>query len=154
LTFLRKIFSSLFNYFQVPIEKILSIWYNVFMKKYSKAPFWGNQVNASKEEHKRRRKMEEKTWKTKDGVEVPIKDLSDNHLLNIIRMLNRASELECFRLICSAQQVLNTLHGEYARMGVEEDIDFLIFYGLDPAKLFPKYNDLVDERQRRGLIQT
>ena len=33
-------------------------------------------------------------WKTKDGVEIPIQNMSDQHLENTIKMLERNKELQ------------------------------------------------------------
>ena len=37
-------------------------------------------------------------WKTQDGKEIPIKDLKDGHLVNILNMLDRKEE-EHFRYL-------------------------------------------------------
>lgn len=41
----------------------------------------------------RMRERGEIVWTTKDGEEIPIKDLSDTHLDNIINMIRRVNEL-------------------------------------------------------------
>lgn len=40
----------------------------------------------------RKRETGSLVWKTKEGKNIPIKDLSDEHLLAIIRMIDRKSE--------------------------------------------------------------
>ena len=41
----------------------------------------------------RMRERGEIVWTTKDGEEIPIKELSDTHLDNIINMIRRVNEL-------------------------------------------------------------
>ncbi|MDM8232300.1 hypothetical protein QUW56_02660 [Phocaeicola barnesiae] len=40
----------------------------------------------------RKRESGSLVWKTKEGKTIPIKDLSDNHLISIIRMIDRKNE--------------------------------------------------------------
>lgn len=40
----------------------------------------------------RKRESGSLVWKTKEGKNIPIKDLSDKHLLSIIRMIDRKTE--------------------------------------------------------------
>lgn len=43
----------------------------------------------------RRRNSGELKWKTKDGKEIPIKDMTDEHLENAIRSAQRFDESSC-----------------------------------------------------------
>lgn len=40
----------------------------------------------------RKRESGSLIWKTKEGKIIPIKDLSDNHLISVIRMIDRKNE--------------------------------------------------------------
>lgn len=40
----------------------------------------------------RKRESGSLVWKTKEGKIIPIKDLSDNHLISIIRMIDRKND--------------------------------------------------------------
>lgn len=40
------------------------------------------------------RRREQAVWTTKDGRQIPIKELSANHIRNILNMLDRQSEID------------------------------------------------------------
>ena len=42
----------------------------------------------------RAREQRKLIWKTKDGKEIPLKDMSDSHLQNALNMLIKHSEME------------------------------------------------------------
>lgn len=48
-------------------------------------------------------------WTTKDGKNIPIKDMDNNHLVNIFNMLlKQREEVECFKdiMICDENDIL------------------------------------------------
>lgn len=88
-----------------------------------------------------------KFWKTSDGKKIKIKDLDDKHLINCIHYLEKTSLQEYSRL-CSIGSIFigdgacNEL--DDIMSGLEED-------GDDPAFLYPIYNDLIKEAEKRNL---
>lgn len=74
--------------------------------------------------------MAKRTWTTKDGREIAIKDMSDQHLVNTIRMLDRQFERE---------------------MDVYDNWPFDNDPGPQEPRYHEPYDDLVAEAFRRGL---
>ena len=64
-------------------------------------------------------------WQTKDGTVIPIKDLTDSHLVNIIAYLRRAAPAAREMAISDAFSTFASLHGEMAQYYAEGDCDLL-----------------------------
>ena len=88
-------------------------------------------------------------WTTKDKRKIRICDMSDSHLSNTIAMLDRKTEVITPYLILEAHRTLNSLNGDMAMLAMEGEIDRLIEYGVDPSTIYPLYDNLVLESQRR-----
>jgi len=85
-------------------------------------------------------------WTTKKGEKVRIKDMTDSHLLNTIKLIERNHRDE----LNAAYSVASILTGEMATFCAERDIDCMEDEG--PSYTHPLYSDLVDEAERRKLI--
>ena len=92
-----------------------------------------------------------KLWKTKDGHKIRICDMSDSHLLNAIRMLEKMTDTKESQLISDGYNALCCVSGEMAIMHIESDLDDLERNGLDVVECFPIYENLVEDAIRRGL---
>jgi len=88
-------------------------------------------------------------WITKDKEKIRICDMSDSHLANTIAMLDRKAENITPCILLEAYRALNSLNGEMAIYAIEGEIDHLIEYGVDPSTIYPLYDNLVLESQRR-----
>jgi hypothetical protein len=84
-----------------------------------------------------------KRWTTKDGTKIRIKDMTDEHLLNTIRFLDRKAQ-EIKDNTCPPN-----FSGEMAQMCAEQAYDQLI--EAETEDLFPIYIDLAEEANRRKL---
>jgi hypothetical protein len=86
-----------------------------------------------------------KLWKQKNGMKIRICDMTDTHLENCIKLLERAAE----------HQKINypypMFNGEMAQYYAEQDYDRMQASG--PEYFFPIYEDLCAERDRRALVK-
>jgi len=90
-----------------------------------------------------------KEWTTNSGEKILISEMTDNHLHNAIRYLERRAEAERCDALVSGYSLLAMLQGEMAIMQVESDIRQLEDYGIDPVEISPLYDDLCEEQFRR-----
>ncbi len=89
-----------------------------------------------------------KFWKTRDGRNIRVCHMTDTHLLNTIRFMDRqaaAYERDAIRVGLHA---LTALHGEMALLSVEQELDCLMEEGVRMPEI---YDDMVEEAAQRGL---
>lgn len=79
-----------------------------------------------------------KKWTTKTGEKIRIKDMSDSHLMNAIRMIERIAATTIIECPCDGDKDWCFCHAD----------------GQSPAPsdVSPQYDDLVKEAARRKLI--
>jgi hypothetical protein len=95
--------------------------------------------------------MRPRVWTTREGVEIYIKDMTDKHLINSLRMLERNTEAGRQKAIAMGELFLTTLQGDMAQYTVEQDLANLESGEIDTRDIFPVYDDLVEEAEFRGL---
>ena len=78
----------------------------------------------------------------KDGTKIRIKDMSDAHLGNTIRMLERKHESD----LDMAMMGFASLQGEMASYYAEQELENM----WDAPSLHPIYYDLLEEQRRRN----
>jgi hypothetical protein len=86
-----------------------------------------------------------KLWKTRDGTKIRIRDLDDEHLLNILRLLDRVHEHNVAQWIS-----IPPPHGDIAQDCWEREMDTML--EADAALSFPIYADLWTEALDRELL--
>jgi len=85
-----------------------------------------------------------KVWTTKAGEKVRVCDMTDSHLVNTIRWLQRAEFANGFALAS-----LPGPNGEHAQDAHDEWIRELA--EREPGDVWPIYDDMVEEARERGL---
>lgn len=90
----------------------------------------------------------ENIWKTKDGRLIPIPELENEHLVNIIRMLDRNAERAAFNYVIRSSPLISMM-GDMAQMAAE---DAMMDLADEPTSVYGDiYNTLTDEAEKRGL---
>ena len=86
-----------------------------------------------------------KVWTTRDGRKIRICDMTDEHLLNTIRLLRRAKE----KVVSEGYKTLCFLRGEQAVFDLECELYQLEVGDIDV--FHPLGEVLLQEAHRRGL---
>lgn len=87
-----------------------------------------------------------KMWTTKTGEKIRIKDLTDSHLLNILKLLERAKSGQDNIMCGYASMLTGEIATYYADRAVEEAMDETV------EERFPIYEHLHTEAIRRKLL--
>lgn len=97
-----------------------------------------------------------KKWTQKNGKKIRICDMTDSHLVNTIRMLDRVEDSSYERALSNAYGALAFMRGEMAIASIESEIQHMEedWDGDIEAPHHPLYNDLMLEVERRGLKLT
>ncbi len=96
----------------------------------------------------------EHIWTTRTGEEIPMRQLGDVHLENIILMIRRSeARTSKFRneQILEAHSFLASCNGEAARDAVEQSIKSYDTASVDDIlkEAYPPYKHLLEEKERR-----
>lgn len=86
----------------------------------------------------------DKVWITRDGRHTPIAEMTDGHLVNTIRMLERKGFIS--KSEYEAMTLGNPPQGDMAMMAYEQAIDELF-----NTPVSPQLDDLRNELNKRGL---
>lgn len=91
-------------------------------------------------------------WKTKDGQEIPITQMTDEHLANSIVLLCRIAENAVQSELKAAVWATGFLQGDIAKFQAEQDcLQLYEIANNEAEEMFPKFKMLVDELERREL---
>jgi hypothetical protein len=92
------------------------------------------------------------TWKTHDGTVMAIRDMTDDHLVNAIRMLRRNAAGRLSQALKAAWAFYMTLQGDVAQYTMEREIDHM--EELTPTEFLEEhtpYRTLMNHARQRGL---
>jgi hypothetical protein len=91
-----------------------------------------------------------KKWTQKDGTKIRIKDMTDKHLVNAVKMVLRMLEVEKEDLLCHFPSFSEDSMAQYI---AEQDWNSLD--EMDTTEYaeteYPIFNDLMDEIYKRNL---
>lgn len=92
-------------------------------------------------------------WQTRDGQRIRVKDMSDEHLINTIRMLHSNGAKMKRAHIAAAYSVASGLQGEMAQFYADRDIDRMEATTLEEflSQSVPTYDALMEEIEKRKL---
>lgn len=94
-------------------------------------------------------------WVTREGERIPVRKMTDSHLVNTIRYLRRAGATEKAEGERAGYSVLGMLQGEMAIDSVERDLSYLESQTVDEylSETRPTFEALLTEAERRGIAK-
>jgi len=104
-------------------------------------------VRTSNGERRLRVKKVTKIWKCKDGTRVRICDMADSHLANAMKMLEQMARQREHQFVMAD----NPFQGEIAAEMFDGEQSAVLEEGMDVSDVYPIYDDLFAEAQRRKL---
>ena len=112
-------------------------------------------VNMTKEEmDETMREPTEDTWITKEGEAILVKDMTDSHLVNTVKMLLKQAPGLRAQFIDQAEITLSHMQGEMSQLSIEQDINYL--NRMDDEEFLEYYHPtgeaLMQEVYKRGLL--
>lgn len=105
-------------------------------------------VSPIKEKHERKRTG---YWSTRDERKIRICDITDRHLANIIKHLERQFEAQKEDLVRSMHDTLSTLQGDMAQFCMEGVIDKVENMTIEDVSAM--WHDLVGEALDREVMR-
>ena len=90
-------------------------------------------------------------WKTREGVEIRIEDMTDSHLANAIAMIERATPARARHLVATVYMRGPGPSGDMAQMAFDEEVQMLLSPDVHPSCVSASYEHLVAEQKRRGI---
>lgn len=106
--------------------------------------------SAKSPKPKSRRKKSEPIWTTRDGQKIPISQMTDTHLVNSIKLLERTAEAKWYEDVNAGYSALALIQGEMAEMEIESCLRHAEEEGSD-VYLPEIYDDMVDEMRKRKI---
>lgn len=94
-----------------------------------------------------------KIWRAQDGREIPIIQMSNEHVLNTIRYLRRHAPAYKARMIVMYMRALQVPHGDEAEMALDQEFENADEQSSEEHLIdaVPQYETLLAEAARRGL---
>ncbi len=97
-------------------------------------------------------KTKKDEWQTGSGAVMKIKNMTDEHLINSIKYMERSYKLYIQQQISIGYGVLSGMQGEMACYAIEQEINSLERGDNDFIEdVYPKYPMLIHEFNRRKL---
>jgi hypothetical protein len=93
-------------------------------------------------------------WITRDGREIPVRQMTDDHLINTVRYLRRTRVPAAEQyLIDQAYSAMSLMTGDYAIDAVESGLEQILNSGPDEilAAAHPAYREMLSELKRRNI---
>lgn len=90
-------------------------------------------------------------WTTRDGRQVTLDQMSDRHLFNTIKWIEKIFKDAAYRKALALEGISGSIHGEMASLYHDQQISALLAVG-HPSEVCSVYYPMIKEGKRRGLL--